>query len=73
MFNVISRRAGAGDCGRSRTRDQEPRRPIHPDRDDLDEPDLYLDFSDRTVRLLRVDLTLEGIKLHFVVTPRVWD
>ena len=37
----------------------------------LDEPDLYLDFSDCVVRLFRVDLTPEGLELHYVVTPSV--
>ena len=45
--------------------------PTPPDRSDLDEPDLHLDFANRVVRLLCVDLTLEGVKLHYVVTPSV--
>jgi len=42
-----------------------------PDCRDLDKPDLHLDFSDRVLRLLRVDLTLEGLKLHYIVAPSV--
>lgn len=42
-----------------------------PDRGDLDEPDLHLDFADRVVRLLCVDLALEGFKLYYVVTPSI--
>ena len=42
-----------------------------PDRGDLDESDLHLDFPDRVVRLLRVDLALEGLKLYQVVAPSV--
>lgn len=42
-----------------------------PDRSDLDKSDLYLDFADLVVRLLRVDLTFEGLKLHFVITSSV--
>lgn len=37
----------------------------------LDKPDLDLNFSNRIVRLLRVDLTLQGLELYFVVTPGV--
>ena len=42
-----------------------------PDRSDLDKSDLYLDFADLVVRLLRVDLTPEGVELHYIVTPSI--
>jgi len=37
----------------------------------FDKPDLDLNFSDRVARLLRIDLTLQGFKLYFIVTPGV--
>jgi len=42
-----------------------------PDRSDLGEPDLHLDFADCVFRLLRVDLALEGVKLYDVVPPSI--
>jgi len=78
VFSAISRRAGVSSDYRAGTvaratltirsvADQS----TPPDRGDLDEPDLYLDFADRIARFLCVDLALEGFKLYYVVTPSV--